>query len=82
MSNLANSKWKINLISSGDLKLDYTTEPLYELCHLKKEIRIKFTKDQLYKVLKDDNIFSKVFGNVLSDMDIIEGQKLINTVLK
>lgn len=77
-----NSRWKIDLIQSDDSKVEYTIESLYELSHLKKGIRIKFTKDQLDKLLKDDNIFSKVYGNVLSDMDIIVGKKLINKVIK
>ena len=72
----------MDIIQSDDSNVEYTTESLYELTHLKKRIGIKFTKDQLCILLKDDEVFSKVYGRVLSDKDIIDGKKLINKVVK
>jgi len=73
-----NSRWKLNLIQFDDTTVEYNTELSYKFSHMKKNIELDFTKDQLLKMVKDDEFFSTVYGNILSDRDIIIGKNLIN----
>lgn len=73
-----NSRWKLQLIENDDSVVEYSTEESYKLQHLKNGLEYLFTKDQLLKMIKDDEFFSVMFKNTLSDRDIIVGRDLIN----
>lgn len=73
-----NSRWKLQLIENDDSVVEYSTDESYKLQHLKNGLGYLFTKDQLLKMIKDDEFFSIMFKNTLSDRDIIVGRDLIN----
>ena len=75
---MINSRWKLQLIENDDSVVEYSTDESYKLQHLKNGLEYLFTKDQLLKMIKDDEFFSVMFKNTLSDRDIIVGRDLIN----
>lgn len=55
-------------------------EKIIRLKHIKSDHTIHFTIDKLEHLIKNEDYFNEMFGNILSDRDIIIGKDLINKI--
>lgn len=79
---MINERWKLQIVIVDNSEVEYHDDYIYRLQHTIKDLEIYFTKEQLLRLIKDEEFFSKIYGNVLSDRDIILGKNLINRTIK
>lgn len=79
---MINERWKLQIVIVDNSEVEYHDDYIYRLHHTIKDLEIYFTKEQLLRLIKDEEFFSKIYGNVLSDRDIILGKNLINRTIK